>query len=266
MSELILPTKPLHRYTWKPPLPGRGARDLLEHADTSGIVILPEVDPRPHMPAALNQGQLGTCTANATNRAFRYDTIQDALKGTGKDCGELSRLWTYYFERWLEGTVSQGDVGSQGHEAYSVAKHGIPIETLWPYDESKYQVQPPNLARAYTLTKKVHAPAQTEQEFKAVLSAGQTLTYGFTVYKNFEEAWTRPGCMPEPTSPTEEVLGGHENLICGYLTEYPDYFLSLNSWGTEWGVFGGYFLIPKAFLLNPAYCTDFRTIVRSLAA
>ena len=264
MSDIILPTKPSHRYTWKPPLPGRGARDIEEHADITGITILDEVDPRPHMPAALNQGQLGTCTANATNRAFRYDTIQDALLGRGKDCGELSRLWTYYFERWLEGTVSQGDVGAQGHEAYSVAKHGIPDETLWPYVESQYQVQPPNLKRAYTLTKKVVAPAQTEEEFMAVLSNNQTITYGFTVYKNFEEEpWAIPGCMPLPT-PGMEVLGGHENLICGRLREYPDYFLSLNSWGTGWGVFGGYFLIPKSFVLDPTFATDFRTIVRPL--
>jgi hypothetical protein len=196
------------------------------------------------------------CTANATNRAFRYDTIMD-----GKDCGELSRLWTYYFERAIEHTLGQGDTGAEGHDAYTVAKHGIPAESLWPYDISKFEQKPPDVEpRAYMLTKAVHALLPGEDDFKRALSNGQTITYGFTVYRSFEEAWPETGIMPMPAA-GEEVLGGHENLICGYLKQYPDHFLSLNSWGTGWGL-SGYFLIPKRFVLDPQYASDYRTIVR----
>jgi C1A family cysteine protease len=181
----------------------------------------------------------------------------------GKDCGELSRLWIYYFERAIEHTLDQGDCGAEGHDAFTVAKHKIPNETLWPYDISKFEQKPPNVQpRAYKLTKPVHAVPQTEEAFKRVLSANQTIAYGFTVYRSFEEQWATTGVMPEP-NPSEEVLGGHENLLCGYLEAYPDHFLSLNSWGTEWGIFGGYFLFPKATLLDPNMATDFRTIVRA---
>src|ERR1035438_10614981 len=83
-----------HGLGWKRPLPGRSALDLLPHVDLEGLTIKTSVDPRKKMPSALNQLALGSCTANATNRAFRYDTIMD-----GKDCGELSRLWTYYLDR-----------------------------------------------------------------------------------------------------------------------------------------------------------------------
>ena len=55
----------------------------------------------------------------------------------------------------------------------------------------------------------------------------------------------------------------HENLLCGYLPEYPDHFLSLNSWGTEWGIFGGYFLFPTKTFLDSSVVSDLRTIVRS---
>ena len=262
---LIIPPQNVHSFGWRRPLPGREALALLPHADTSGIAIRAEVDPRPYMPRALNQLNLGSCTANATNRAFRYDTIQDALHGHGKDCGELSRLWTYYFERALEHTLDQGDCGAEGHDAYTVAKHGIPSEAQWPYIISKFEERPPAcFPRHYTLTKEVHAVPQTDTDFKRALSNNQTITYGFTVYQSFEEQWAQTGVMPTPNTANEEVLGGHENLLCGYLKAYPDYYLSLNSWGTAWGVFGGYFLIPRHFILNPQFASDFRTIVRPL--
>ena len=255
-----------HYLGWKRPLPGRGALEQLPHADTTNLAVLPQVDPRKKMPPAVNQLALGSCTANATGRAFRYDTIQD-----GKDCGELSRLWIYYFERSIEHTLDQGDCGAEGHDAFTVAKHGIPAETLWPYDISKFEQKPPACwipghsgKRDYTLTKPVHAVPQNETAFKQVLSNNQTIAYGFTVYRDFEEPWSIPGVMPEPNS-SEEVLGGHENLLVGYLEEYPDHFLSLNSWGTSWGVFGGYFLFPKATILDSNMATDFRTIVRTVA-
>lgn len=246
-----------HGLGWKRPLPGRGALDLLEPVDTTGLPILSVVDPRKSMPPALNQGELGSCTANATARCFRYDTIMD-----GKDCQELSRLWIYYFERSIEHTLSQGDCGAEGHDAFTVARHGIPNESRWPYDISVFEDKPPALMpRNYTLTKPVEAVPQNEEEFRRVLSNNQTIAYGFTVYRNFEETWKTPGVMPEP-SQNEEVLGGHENLLCGYLPEYPDHFLSLNSWGTEWGL-NGYFLFPKATLLDPSFASDFRTITRA---
>ena len=248
-----------HGLGWVRPLPGRGALELLPHVDTAELKILTEVDPRKKMPPALNQLALGSCTANATGRAFRYDTIMD-----GKDCGELSRLWIYYFERAIEHTLDQGDCGAEGHDAFTVAKHFIPNETLWPYDISKFEIKPPNIQpRAYKLTKPVHAVPQNESTIKQVLSNNQTISYGFTVYKGFEEPWSQTGVMPEPNM-SEEVLGGHENLLCGYLKQYPDHFLSLNSWSAEWGL-GGYFLFPKAAFLNPNMVSDLRTIVRAVA-
>lgn len=254
-----VPVPAEHYYGWRRPLPGRGALDLLPHTDTTGLKILSQVDPRAKMPPALNQLELGSCTANATARAFRYDTILD-----GKDCGELSRLWLYYFTRAIEGTLDQGDCGAEGHDDYTVAKHFIPNETLWPYDISKFEQKPPNIQpRAYKLTKPVHAVPQNIDQIKSVLSNNQTISYGFTVYRNFEEPWSQTGVMPAPKL-SEEVLGGHENLLCGYLPQYPDHLLSLNSWGTEWGIFGGYFLFPIKTFLNSSMVSDLRTIVRPL--
>lgn len=241
-----------HRYGWRRPLPGLS----YPTADTSGLHILPEVDPRPHMPPVFDQGQLGSCTANATAACFQYDSIVD-----GKDCGELSRLWVYYFERSIEHTLGQGDVGAMGHDAFTVAKHGIPDESGWPYDIARFEEKPPDVEpRAYTLKKPVKAVPQTIQDFKRALSNKQTVAIGFTVYESFEDVWREPGIMPVPEA-GEEVLGGHEVLVVGYLRSHPDYALVRNSWGPGWGL-GGYFLMRWSFLLDANYASDFRTIAR----
>lgn len=248
-----------HAMGWRRPLPGRGALEALPHVDTAGLTVKDEVDPRSQMPPALDQGELGSCTANATNRAFRFDTILD-----GKDCGELSRLWTYYFERALEHTLDQGDCGAEGHDAYRVAHHGIPDESRYPYDIAKFEDKPPDVEpRAYKLTKDVHAVPYDETEFKRVLSNGQTVAIGFTVYESFEQTWSHKGVMPFPKA-GESVLGGHEPLVCGYLKDYPRDALVLNSWSTGWGI-DGYFLMPWKVLLEPEMASDYRTIVRPLA-
>lgn len=242
-----------HAYGWRRPLPGL----TYPPADTGGLQIASQVDPRPHMPVVFDQGQLGSCTANATAACFQYDSIVD-----GKDCGVLSRLWIYFWERSLEHTLGQGDAGAMGHDAFRVAKHGIPDESLWPYDISRFEVRPPDVEpRAYRLTKPVHAVPQLESSIKQVLSNRQTIAFGFTVYQSFEDAWQETGVMPAP-EPGEGVLGGHEILVVGWLESHPDYALCRNSWGAGWGI-GGYFFFPWKSLLDPNIASDFRTIVRA---
>lgn len=231
-------------------------------ADTTGLPILPEVDPRGRMPGIFDQGQLGSCTANATAAAFQYEAILD-----GHDPGPLSRLWVYYWERSLEHSLGAGDTGAYGHDAYKVAKHGIPSESLWPYDISTFEGPPPAAAdatRAYTLTKPVHTPRRSQNAFQQVLSNNQTIAFGFTVYDSFESQWATPGIMPVP-KPGEQILGGHEILIVGYLQTHPHYFLVRNSWGGPKTALDvtGYFLYPTSVLLDPNIASDFRTIVRS---
>lgn len=235
-----------------------GPHQRFPHADTTGLQIRPEVDPRPNMPPVFNQGALGSCTANATAACFQYDAIQD-----GHDCGRLSRLWIYYFERELEHSLGRGDVGAIGHDAFRVARHGIPDEKLWPYDITRFEDRPPNEPRAYRLTKPVHAPAQSQTALKQVLSNGQTAAFGFVVFESFESQHVaQTGVVPIP-GPGERALGNHEMLLVGYLKNEPHYALVRNSWG-DWGL-GGYCLFPWAYLLDRNLCSDFRTIVRAPA-
>jgi C1A family cysteine protease len=251
-----LTPRKIHRYGWKPSLP-----DLRDHiADASGLNILDEVDPRKKLPDVFDQGQLGSCTANAVAAAVEYDA-----KLSGSDPGLLSRLWIYFYERKLEGAPTDQDTGAFGRDGFKVCqKLGVPLEKDWPYDISKFTDQPPAKldaeAREHRISNYRVVPRNLDS-MKAVLSNRQTIAFGFSVYESFESAEVaKTGIVPLPTR-DEKTLGGHEVLLVGYLSEQPNYGLVRNSWGTDWGI-GGYFLMPWAYFLDTHLSSDFRTIRR----
>ena len=245
------------RYGWKPSLPDH--RDLI--ADTTGITSLPEVDPRPKMPPPFDQGQLGSCTANAVGGALEYDGILD-----GAPAVTPSRLFIYYCERTIEGSLGKGDTGAFGRDGFKAARRfGTPPETDWPYDIANYAENPPPQAwqdaAAHKLTKSYKSVPRSVNQFKLVLSNQQTIAFGFSVYESFESAAVASsGVVPMP-APSEQQVGGHEVLAVGYLADQPNYVLVRNSWGPSWGI-GGYFLMPWQYLLSTDLASDFRTIVR----
>ena len=125
----------IRRYGWKPSLP-----DLRDHvADASELKVLDEVDPRADLPDVFDQGQLGSCTANAVAAAVEYDA-----KLNGSDPGFLSRLWIYYYERKIEGSPADKDTGAFGRDGFKVCKTlGVPLEKDWQYDIAKFADEPP---------------------------------------------------------------------------------------------------------------------------
>lgn len=240
------------RYGWKPSLPD--ARDLL--ADPSGIAIAGKVDPRPQMPPVYDQGQLGSCTANAVAGAVEYDLILSK-----KSFGTPSRLDIYYGEREIEGTTGE-DSGAFGRDGFKFAHTtGVIPEKDWPYNISRFAKQPPADAKNRHKIGAYKAVPRSVASFKQVLSNRQTIALGFTVYESFEsEAVAKTGVMPIPAH-GEQVLGGHEVLGIGYIDD--QYLLCRNSWSAGWGL-AGYFLMPWAVVLSKTMSDDFRTIYRPL--
>lgn len=264
MTETLdLAPRSIARYGWKPSLPD--ARDHI--ADTSGIKVLPEVDPRPHMPPVYDQLQLGSCTANAIAAALQYDAILDGHD----EFGTPSRLAIYWLERFLEGGLAntQQDSGAFGRDGFKVAqKVGFAPESAWPYIEARFRDDPRYPLSAefdkHKLVKPYRAVPRRLSSFKAALSNQQTIAFGFTVYESFESAEVaKTGIMPVPAQ-GEAQQGGHEVLMVGYLKDMPGHVLCRNSWNTDWGI-GGYFLMPVEVLLDKSMSSDFRTIARVLA-
>jgi C1A family cysteine protease len=259
LADAQVETRRIQHYGWKPSLP-----DLRDHiADASELPVAPEVDPRNDLPPIFDQGQLGSCTANAVAAAVEYDA-----KLNGSDPGPLSRLWIYYYERKIEGSPADQDTGAYGRDGFKVCKKmGVPLEQDWGYDIAKFSDEPSPQdklvaeARQHRISNYRAVPRNLDG-MKAVLSNRQTIAFGFTVYESFEsQEVAQNGIVPMPTR-GEKVLGGHEVLMVGYLRNEPNYALTRNSWGTGWGI-DGYFLMPWTYLLDHNLSSDFRTIRRA---
>lgn len=245
-----------HSYGWMPDLPDH--RDFLFAGPAETMAALPpKADLRPNCPKEIyNQGQLGSCTANAIAGALEFDQIKEGLKSWTP-----SRLFIYYNERVMENTVNS-DSGARIRDGIkSVGKIGAPPETDWPYDIAAFETKPPQ--RAFTdapLGKALvyRRVPQILNQMKACLAAGYAFVFGFTVYESFETPQVeQTGVVPMPSS-QEQVLGGHAVLAVGY-DDATQRFIARNSWGPQWGI-QGYFTIPYAYLTDGNLSDDFWTI------
>jgi len=244
-----------HGYGWTPDLPDH--RDLLYSAQPNLLAALPaKVDLRPQCPPVYDQSQLGSCTANSIGAAFEFDQMKQQ-----ENAFMPSRLFIYYNERIIEGTVSS-DSGAQIRDGIkSIGQQGVCPETDWPYDITKFAVRPS--ANAYTDAAKNKAVsyqriARTLPQMKGCCAEGYPWVFGFTVYESFESPQVaQTGIVPMP-SPTEQVLGGHAVLCVGY-DDSQQRFIVRNSWGAGWGM-QGYFMMPYAYLLDVNLSDDFWTV------
>lgn len=210
--------------------------------------ILPQkVDLRPKMPPVYDQGDLGSCTANAICGVVQYEN--HALQG--------SRLFLYYNERIVEGDVKEDNGAFLSDGIASLATYGLCPEGDWPYDITKFNIQPPNpcyeMAKRH-MTHSVYSLPQSILEMKRALAAGFPFVVGIAVYESFEShAVSRSGVVPMP-GPSEECLGGHAVVCVGY-NEATNRWIMRNSWGTRWGD-AGYFHLPYRYLLDPNLSSD----------
>src|SRR5947209_9795436 len=124
----------IRHYGWIPDVPDQ--RDHLYAAPAQYLKALPALtDLRAKCPPVYDQGQLGSCTANAIGGAIEFDQMKERLP----QISIPSRLFIYYNERVIEGTVNT-DAGAMLRDGIkTVAKQGACPEPMWPL--SYYPVQ-----------------------------------------------------------------------------------------------------------------------------
>ena len=209
------------------------------------------VDLRSRMPPVYNQGSLGSCTANAL--AAQVQHLDPTLQG--------SRLFLYYNERMIEGSIPD-DAGAYLFDGVaSLEDHGICPETMWPYDIRKFADRPPDPCYVNAETHQVLVStniAQNATAMKTALNDGHPFCVGILVYPEFlSTAVARTGVVPMP-SRRSRAVGGHAVVVVGYNDNTQRWILR-NSWGTGWGQ-AGYFTLPYAYLTNPTYASDMWSI------
>lgn len=250
------------RYGWIPDLPD--ARDHLYAAPLRVLSTLPpKVDLRSQCPTVVyDQGQLGSCTGNSIAGAVQFERIKQSLPSAQQLIP--SRLFIYYNERVIEGTIPQ-DSGAQIRDGIkSVATQGVCFESgpdAWPYDVAQFATAPPAACYELALRNKIvqySRLVQVVSQLKGCLADGYPFVFGFTVYESFEsQEVASTGVVPMPT-PSEPVIGGHAVLAVGY-DDSTQRFIVRNSWGPGWGM-SGYFTIPYGYVSDSNLADDLWTI------
>jgi C1A family cysteine protease len=216
-----------------------------------------KMDLRPNMPPIYAQGGLGSCTAQAIVAAVVY-----LLKKQKSSLIQPSRLFLYYNERVILGTVDE-DSGAMIRDGMkSLAKDGVCQELMWPYTIQNFTKKPSDAcyreASRHQALKYFRIPTSNLAQCKMCLAMGFPFVFGMAVYESFETSEaTRTGEVPMPL-PTETMLGGHAVLAVGY-DDIRKVVICRNSWGSSWGMHG-YFTLPYAFLQNSDFTDDYWTL------
>jgi C1A family cysteine protease len=212
-----------------------------------------KVDLRPQCPPVYNQAPLNSCTANAIAAAVQFERMR--LKLT--PAFTPSRLFIYYNERKLAGTVGKDSGAPLRDGIKTMVKQGDCPEHQWPYDPAKVLDEPTK--PCYTDAVRYHAVSyqavqQDLAHMKACLAAGQPFVLAIHIYSGSET----PEAKKTDTFPTpkagETLLGTHAVMAVGY-DDAAKHFIIRNSWGADWGL-QGYFYLPYDYAVNPNYAGD----------
>jgi len=243
------------KYGWIPDK--KDDRDFLYKNITRKPVILPDVvDLRDKCSPVDNQGTLGSCTANALVGSLEFCELANC---NAEDYFQVSRLFIYYNERKLEGTV-QEDSGAMLRDGIkTLVSDGYCHEYLCPYDIENFTDEPSIEAYKDAENYKISSYHSVNglNEMLQCLAEGYPVVFGIKVFESFEtDEVKETGNVPMPDEDYEELLGGHAVCAVGYDSN-KKIIIVRNSWGTEWGM-EGYFTLPFKYVEK--YANDLWTI------
>ena len=227
------------------------------------------VDLRKYCSPVEDQGQLGSCTANAGVGMVEYYE----RRAFGKHI-DASRLFLYKVTRQLLGF--SGDDGAYLRDTMkALVLFGVPPEKYWPYDIARFNDDPSGFCFSYAQNYQAikyyrldppNTPTATVlKTVKTSLAGNLPAMFGFAVYSSMPPGGDGKGEIPYPGS-GDTLEGGHAVLAVGYddqkkIGSTKGALLIRNSWGTGWGDHG-YGWLPYAYVEN-GLADDFWSLVKA---
>lgn len=206
-------------------------------------------------PPVFSQLQLGSCTAQATALAYILHLKKQKIPSFIP-----SRCYIYANSRLLVGTDLSDDSGADLRDVMrAVDKYDVCEEPQWPYEQKNWFARP--TPACYAAAKK-HSTfqylsvIQGMKNLKQALFDGNGVVFGIMVYESLmTDKVAETGIAPLPDVKKEACVGGHAICLIGW-DDAKNAFLAQNSWGTEFGIKGCFYL-PYEYVLNPDLASDF---------
>ena len=226
----------------------------------------------PYFGPVFDQGNVGSCTANAIASAFAM--VLKKHKQDGYDSFIPSRLFIWYNEReMLSSDRVRINSGARLRDGLkSIAVTGVCSEEDWPYepcgdydkstnifvDGARAAMKPPAWAYGNALKHKNIQYMRIERDLKllrACLDEGYPFVFGFRLLGQTTEDTdmvTIPGSEDEFSPIGLAVMAvGYDDSKCHFMVQ--------RSWGATWGD-GGYLMMSYDYLLQEHDCNNFWTI------
>ncbi|MCE1199384.1 MAG: hypothetical protein LWW85_10485 [Marinilabiliales bacterium] len=211
-----------------------------------------------------DQGNLGSCTANAAAGLLEYFE----RRAFGK-YNVPSRLFLYKTARNLmhqsgdSGTFLRGMMGA-------MVLFGVPPEEYWPYEIADFDREPTPFCYAFAQNYQAISyyrldPPGTDRQLlleaiRKNLASALPMMFGFTVYQSITQSNQNGGRIPMPGK-GEKMVGGHAIVAMGYDDKMvirnedkngavtTGALMIRNSWGAQWGD-RGFGWLPYEYVLK----------------
>lgn len=210
---------------------------------------------RTYFPPVYDQGDLGSCTANAICAVFQFDEIMKY--GIRLRKMNPSRLFLYYNERHIHHQENEDSGASLRDGMKCASKLGICLETSWKYDIRQYTQRPSE--KCYEEAKEQRAIRyfalhQEAEQLQRCIDNDFAIVFGLVIFESFLRT-SGDGKVPMPDTSKEKMLGGHALVITGY-DPVLRVFEIRNSWGVQWGQ-EGYGFLDYEYVLDRRWASDF---------
>jgi hypothetical protein len=230
------------------------------------VAVIPSSSDNHDIVKIVDQGQLGSCTANSTGQIIRAAQILE-LRESGMSLAAAqnvlefwSRLWAYFLARGFDHTTKE-DAGTNIRTIFkAINKYGFCAESTWPYNDNTDPDKGPvtfdkmpsaeAFRESYDLRNDAENIKANVVDYARITEVGQArinavklalsqrhlIAFGTTVTEKFcSDGSANKGKPIDPPTANDALAGGHAMAMGSYDASGVGV---INSWSKSYGLDG----------------------------